>query len=159
MDRPQQPKQAAEPLKPCPFCGHQPDLDDEDVLYPINRERKLWNLTCPVPAGGCDAAVLGSSPQECIKAWNRRVGEVAPTAKKHSARRKPTGFVATCQCGMAIGAMDRQRTPAHEASQILGRWLAEGFTITPQFEPNWKVSLASCCCETHAQAHDAGGAR
>lgn len=144
-------------LQPCPFCGFQPALSDEDVLYPIGRKRDLWNLNCPVSSGGCDASILGAGPQECIEAWNRRVGQATACAGKP--KRKPTGYVATCQCGVAVGALDRQRTPVHEASQILGRWLSEGYTITPQFGPSWTVSLASCCCESPASAHDSGAVR
>ena len=39
-------------------------------------------------------------------------------------KRRPTGFVATCQCGVAIGAMDINRTERADA----GRLLANGCT-------------------------------
>lgn len=59
-------------LLPCPFCGFKPEAADEDCIYPINQKREVWNLVCYVPGGGCDASVLGDSPQDVIDRWNKR---------------------------------------------------------------------------------------
>lgn len=59
-------------LKPCPFCGYQPKLKDEDTLYPLTRNGDLWNAVCAEPYGGCSAHILGRTKEEAIKAWNTR---------------------------------------------------------------------------------------
>lgn len=35
------------------------------------------------------------------------------------AKKRPTGFVATCQCGVVVGAMDSKRTDQREAGKLL----------------------------------------
>lgn len=64
-----------------------------------------------------------------------------------STKKKPTGFVATCQCGIEVGAMDFNRTNSKDAGRILGGWLADGCTITPMFSRNWGLSIGQCACE------------
>ena len=59
-------------LKPCPFCGFTPDINDEDCIYPVNREKTLWNLVCHEHAGGCAASVYGDDRQDVINKWNTR---------------------------------------------------------------------------------------
>lgn len=59
-------------LKPCPFCAFVPDLNDPDCLYPINREKTVYNLVCYEAGGGCGAHVLGDSNEDCIARWNKR---------------------------------------------------------------------------------------
>ena len=55
-------------MKPCPFCGCKVDVDDLDAVYPVNRERTLWQ------AGHytCSASVLGETLLEAIANWNKR---------------------------------------------------------------------------------------
>lgn len=65
-------------LKPCPFCGFEPDYDDIDCCYPIALDEKtatfsLYGLHCYSTGGGCGAQVIGESPKECIKIWNGRM--------------------------------------------------------------------------------------
>lgn len=80
-------------MKPCPFCGHEVDLEEEDTLYPsgygwkdreegfrsyhryteVPREQWCWSMHCPTTAGGCGVELSADSKQECIDAWNRRV--------------------------------------------------------------------------------------
>lgn len=62
-------------------------------------------------------------------------------------KRTPTGYVARCQCGALVGAMDRLRTPANDAGKILGAWLSDGYTIEPRFSDNWDESLEACRCD------------
>ena len=60
-------------LKPCPFCGSKLDPNDDDCIYPVDRERKTWQLVCYEHGGGCNASVLGSSVEDVIERWNTRV--------------------------------------------------------------------------------------
>lgn len=67
-------------------------------------------------------------------------------------KKKPTGFVAICQCGVTVGAMDYEQTNRVDAGQILGRWLHYGCTVKPRFEHSWKASIEPCKCEAaHAK--------
>lgn len=79
-------------LKPCPFCGHEVDLEEPDTLYPSGTvwryrgdyktyhtwaERKegdevCWSMNCPTTAGGCGAEITGDSREETIAAWEHR---------------------------------------------------------------------------------------
>lgn len=63
-----------------------------------------------------------------------------------SVKRKPTGFVAVCQCGVTVGAMDAKRTDHKEAGRLLGRWLSAGCTVIPQFEGTWSAHIEACKC-------------
>lgn len=61
-------------LKHCPFCGFDDlDSDDPDIIYPMNIEKTLYILVCNESYGGCNASVLGTSIEECIQHWERRV--------------------------------------------------------------------------------------
>lgn len=46
-------------------------------------------------------------------------------------KRKPTGFVAVCQCGVTVGAMDLTRTNNTDAGRVLGKWLYKGCAVEP----------------------------
>lgn len=79
-------------MKPCPFCGHEVDLEDGDTLYPngvgwqtrrngmrtyhprkeVPQEQWCYSMHCPTTAGGCGAEVSGDTKQEAIDKWNRR---------------------------------------------------------------------------------------
>lgn len=59
-------------LKSCPFCGFHPSASADDCIYPVTADRKVWSLNCYETGGGCGAAVLGGSPEECITLWNTR---------------------------------------------------------------------------------------
>ena len=61
-------------------------------------------------------------------------------------KKKPTGFIAKCQCGSIVGAMDYERTDRREAGKLLGKWLNDGCTIEPQFSGTWKVWVEKCHC-------------
>lgn len=65
---------------------------------------------------------------------------------------EPTGFVATCRCGVEVGAMDLKRTPPADASRLIGKWLISGCTITPQFTGDWSASIGRCECQGGAGA-------
>lgn len=62
------------------------------------------------------------------------------------AKKKPTGFVARCQCGAIVGAMDYERTDRCEAGQILSKWLFDGCTIEPRFAGAWNAMIEACRC-------------
>lgn len=62
-------------------------------------------------------------------------------------KKKPTGFVAICQCGEIIGAMDYIRTNRKDAGKLLGKWLSDGCTIEPKFEGEWSAKVTMCKCK------------
>lgn len=65
-------------------------------------------------------------------------------------KRKPTGFVAICQCGLIVGAMDFTRTDKKDAGKILGDWLAAGCAIDPRFSGDWEAHVEPCRCRTQS---------
>jgi len=65
-------------------------------------------------------------------------------------KRQPTGFVARCQCGAIVGALDYDRTDRKEAGVIMGKWLADGCTVEPRFGESWSERLESCRCDKPA---------
>ena len=62
-------------------------------------------------------------------------------------KKKPTGFIAECQCGVIVGAMDYIRTDRSEAGKIIGMWLHDGCKVIPMFEGSWSVKCSVCCCD------------
>lgn len=62
------------------------------------------------------------------------------------AKRKPTGFVAICQCGVTTGAMDLTRTDNVDAGKVLGKWLYGGCTVEPRFDGTWEAQIQRCQC-------------
>lgn len=61
-------------------------------------------------------------------------------------RRKPSGYVATCQCGRVVGAIDLERSDRRDAGRILGGWVAHGCTLEPRFDGTWSVRVEACTC-------------
>ena len=59
-------------LKPCPFCGFELDPSDMDCIYPATREGDIFQVVCHESGGGCSATVLGLTPTDAIKNWNKR---------------------------------------------------------------------------------------
>ena len=85
-------------LKPCPFCGKIPDIDDPDTLYPsgimwvdviddgrtyfsrthatsalaVEKLGHVWDIHCVTTSLGCGAEISGDSVAEVIEKWNRR---------------------------------------------------------------------------------------
>lgn len=66
-------------------------------------------------------------------------------------KHKPNGFVARCQCGVYVGALDPRRTDLEAAGKILGDWLGDGCTVEPRFDGTWSVEIAPCQCDTSEQ--------
>lgn len=64
----------------------------------------------------------------------------------------PTGWVATCRCGVNVGALDAERTPRAEQGPLLSKWLTAGCTITPRFTGSWSETIAACQCLKEPQA-------
>ena len=88
-------------LLPCPFCDHEVNSGDNDVLHPagiywvesehigrtyvgrnhmlfIDRANECWSVNCAESGGGCGANVIGDSKDEAIGKWNTR----APQAQQ-----------------------------------------------------------------------------
>lgn len=80
-----------EELKPCPFCGKEPDISDGDSLYPtgmgwkdegeyrsyhkgleVPKEQWCYAAGCSELSGGCGAEMSGDGRQEAIDKWNTR---------------------------------------------------------------------------------------
>ena len=78
-----------------------------------------------------------------LEAENKRLCPVVSTKTKKT----PTGFVATCQCGIVVGAMDYRRMDSKLAGQILGKWLHDGCTVEPRFSDTWTARVERCRCE------------
>jgi len=57
-----------------------------------------------------------------------------------------TGFIAICQCGNIVGALDYTRTDLADVGKILGQWLHDGCTIQPRFDSHWTVKVTPCQC-------------
>ena len=70
-------------------------------------------------------------------------------------KKRPSGFVAVCQCGKTVGAMDYERTGARDAGEFLGRWLFNGCTITPRFGGSWSAHIEQCECDKQEGATQA----
>ncbi len=62
-------------------------------------------------------------------------------------KKKPNGFIAKCQCGQTVGAMDYARTPRKDAGRLLGEWLHSGCTVIPKFGDAWCETVGRCICE------------
>jgi hypothetical protein len=60
--------------------------------------------------------------------------------------------VATCQCGVIVGAMDFARTERREAGNLLGKWLTAGCIVEPRFG-EWRVTVEECQCEHKPSAN------
>lgn len=65
-----------------------------------------------------------------------------------SKKKKPTGFIAECQCGLIIGALDYERTDRKEAGHIMGKWLHDGCKVIPKFDSAWQATCNACQCDT-----------
>lgn len=65
---------------------------------------------------------------------------------------KPKGFIAICQCGVCIEAVDITRTPLKEAGKVISRWLVvEGCTVFPFFTGNWPKKFGRCRCDEEGE--------
>ena len=62
----------------------------------------------------------------------------------------PDGWIAICQCGQTIGAVDRLRSLAPDVSDTLSRWLHRGCTIEPRWG-SFGASIKPCTCERAAK--------
>ena len=69
-------------------------------------------------------------------------------------RGTPEAWIAICQCGQTIGAVDRLRSPVYEVSATLSRWLHRGCTIEPRWG-SFRASIKPCTCERAAEGVEA----
>lgn len=59
-------------------------------------------------------------------------------------RKKPKGYVATCQHGIVVGAIDLARSDNKDAGRLLGSWVSKGCTLEPRFTGEWSVVVKPC---------------
>ncbi|MAY41715.1 MAG: hypothetical protein CMI05_05275 [Oceanospirillaceae bacterium] len=62
-------------------------------------------------------------------------------------KKKPVGYIAICQCGRVVGAMDLKNTDRIDAGKILGQWVSEGCTLEPKFDYSWTATVSACGCD------------
>jgi len=67
--------------------------------------------------------------------------------RKAKSKSKPSGFIAICQCGKTVGAMDYKRTDTKDAGAILGKWIADGCNIISKFGGTWSATIENCECK------------
>lgn len=60
--------------------------------------------------------------------------------------KKPSGFIAKCQCGVTTGALDYDRMERKDVGKMLGEWLMRGCTVEPRFGGEWTERIGSCTC-------------
>ena len=58
----------------------------------------------------------------------------------------PNGFIAICECGAVVGALDFNRTDRKDAGNIISEWLMTGHTVKPMYGAYWSVPLEGCRC-------------
>lgn len=69
-------------------------------------------------------------------------------------RPTPTGFVARCQCGVYIGAIDVTGTLRADSAKWVGEWLLDGYTVEPRFG-SWQQKLGPRCkCDANKQTQE-----
>ena len=61
-------------------------------------------------------------------------------------KKNPDGFVARCQCGKIVGAMDWERTTHKQRGALLGEWLFSGCTVEPRWG-NFSATIEPCQCD------------
>lgn len=60
-------------LKPCPFCGKDPELKEEWISAGLHEGGYAWVVRCNYINGGCGAKGGSRLDKiEAIKIWNRR---------------------------------------------------------------------------------------
>jgi hypothetical protein len=67
-------------------------------------------------------------------------------ASQRTGKKRPTGFVAVCQCGKAVGAIDLERSDRADTSRLLGKWLMDGCVVYPQLTSTWAAHIEPCAC-------------
>ena len=85
----------SEELLPCPFCGKELDVNDDEVIHPNgvrwkdgehgreysslttdNRGYELcYTIYCSCEQGGCGVRMTDDSKEMVIDNWNKRVGK------------------------------------------------------------------------------------
>jgi hypothetical protein len=88
----------------------------------------------------------GALRQEAMQERAAWAASNEPAGRAPKGKRTPTGFVAVCQCGKAVGALDLERSDRGDASRLLGTWLMAGCTVHPQFTYRWAACVEPCAC-------------
>lgn len=142
-----------EELKPCPFCGFKPDRGDADFVYPVTRDKSLYEAVCYESGGGCSSHVIGWSAEEAIRKWNRRTALSEQAAAPVAENIAPIEHLFIVRCGKELYAGWPHKTQAEVyASGFSKECSIEMMLLTPPAQPTESA-------ETNAarQPHDGDG--
>ena len=132
-------------LKPCPFCGKKPDLEDQDTLYPSGtawrfdegiqlrtyhgfRDRQdgdgiCYTMHCPVQACGCGAEISGDSKEDAVSLWNARAIEAEVRAEAQEPIKLLDSVKAFIQDGINDATQCDDADADHDFALSLGQLL------------------------------------
>lgn len=137
-------------LKPCPFCGHQPDLTDASTLHPsgtgwryrptgqmeyvgfreVPKEQWCYVLTCLQEHGGCGAECHGDNVQQVIDKWESR----QPAPKLGIFTRLIAGSVALFQAANAHRKREKRMAWLERARKAGTTWGEHLLSLYPNPE-------------------------
>ena len=61
--------------------------------------------------------------------------------------KKPTGFFATCRCGVIVAVCSYRHSDRLDVDRIVNRWWSERLSMTAHYNESWSVQVGMCRCE------------